>query len=115
MSDKSVTMLGVGDLMLCMPNAKSYFEMVTPTLKAADVVVGQAEIVFTSRGIPTYSEAMFPASDPRPDLAQYILRGNVRSPGRNLGHASSVSCGGGGISLRLIAAGSAHLPPQHRT
>lgn len=64
MSDKSVTMLGVGDLMLCMPNAKSYFEMVTPTLKAADVVVGQAEIVFTSRGVPTYSEAMFPASDP---------------------------------------------------
>lgn len=64
MSNKNVTMLGVGDLMLCMPDAKSYFEMVTPVLKSADVVVGQGEIVFTSRGVPSYSEAMFPPSDP---------------------------------------------------
>ena len=64
MSEKTATLLGVGDLMLCMPDADSYFKMVTPVLKAADVVVGQGEIVFTSRGVKSYSEAMFPPSDP---------------------------------------------------
>ena len=64
MSKKSVTMLGVGDLMLCMPDAKSYFTMVAPILKAADVVVGQGEILFTSRGVKSYSEAEFPPCDP---------------------------------------------------
>ena len=64
MSEKIATLLGVGDLMLCMPDADSYFKMVTPVLKAADVVVGQGEIVFTSRGVKSYSEAMFPPSDP---------------------------------------------------
>ena len=64
MSDKTATMLGVGDLMLCMPDPDSYFEMVTPTLKEADVVVGQGEIIFTDRPVKSYSEAMFPPSDP---------------------------------------------------
>lgn len=64
MSDRTATMLGVGDLMLCMPDAKSYFAMTAPILKSADVVVGQAEIAFTSRGIKSYSEAEFPACDP---------------------------------------------------
>ena len=64
MSDNTATMLGVGDLMLCMPDPDSYFEMVTPTLKEADVVVGQGEIIFTDRPVKSYSEAMFPPSDP---------------------------------------------------
>ncbi len=64
MDDKIATMLGVGDLMLCMPDPDSYFEMVTPTLKEADVVVGQGEIIFTDRPVKSYSEAMFPPSDP---------------------------------------------------
>jgi hypothetical protein len=64
MSDKTVAMLGVGDLMLCMPDADSYFDMVRPTLKEADVVVGQGEIVFTDRPVKSYSEAMFPPCDP---------------------------------------------------
>ena len=64
MSDKTATMLGVGDLMLCMPDPDSSFEMVTPTLKEADVVVGQGEIIFTDRPVKSYSEAMFPPSDP---------------------------------------------------
>ncbi len=64
MNDKTATLLSVGDLMLCMPDPDSYFAMVTPTLKEADVVVGQGEIIFTDRPVKSYSEAMFPPSDP---------------------------------------------------
>lgn len=44
-------MLAVGDLILGQPNAGAFFELAAPVLRTADVVVGQAERLFTSRGI----------------------------------------------------------------
>ncbi len=53
MSSKILTMLAVGDIMPSTP-AEPLFALVAPTLRSADVVVGQGETVFTLRGVPTY-------------------------------------------------------------
>ena len=60
MKGQPLTLLGVGDLILEKPNPDYYFSLVAPTLKKGDVVVGNGEIVFTDRGIPTFIE-MFPS------------------------------------------------------
>jgi poly-gamma-glutamate capsule biosynthesis protein CapA/YwtB (metallophosphatase superfamily) len=49
----SAILLGVGDLILDCENAESLFTLAKPVLKAADVVVGQLEFPFTSKGVIT--------------------------------------------------------------
>ena len=65
MTDRTFTMMAVGDLILDRPDAESFFEFTAPTLRSADVVVGHGEVVFTSRGMPTYTEIPAPPSDPK--------------------------------------------------
>ena len=60
MKKKSLTMLAVGDVTLERPQGEFYLSKVAPVLGAGDIVVGNAEIVFTDRGIPTFVE-MFPS------------------------------------------------------
>ena len=60
MNRKPLIMLAVGDVTLEKPNGEFFLSKVTPVLRSGDVVVGNGEIVFTSRGIPTYPE-MFPS------------------------------------------------------
>lgn len=63
--NKTLTLMAVGDLILDRPNAESFFEPSLPTLKTADVLVGQGEVVFTDRGIKTYTQVPAPPSDPK--------------------------------------------------
>ncbi|MBN1256049.1 MAG: CapA family protein [Deltaproteobacteria bacterium] len=65
MAERSLTMLATGDLVLDMPDAESFFTHVTPVLKAADVVVGQGEVVFTARGNPSFADHPAPPCDPK--------------------------------------------------
>ena len=60
MNRKPLTMLAVGDVTLEKPHGEVFLSKVAPILKSSDLVVGNGEIVFTSRGIPTYIE-MFPS------------------------------------------------------
>lgn len=48
---EALNMLAVGDLVLQLPDPESYFEFTAPLLNAADIVVGQGEVVFTDRGV----------------------------------------------------------------
>ena len=54
MTGKSLTMLAVGDLVLEDEHGERFLELVAPTLKTGNVVVGQGEVVFTARGVQTY-------------------------------------------------------------
>ena len=65
MAGKTLTMLAVGDLILDMPQAETYFDFVAPVLKSADVVVGQGEVVFTDRGFCASTDVAAPPCDPR--------------------------------------------------
>jgi len=64
MEKKALTMLAVGDISLGLPHAESFFELAAPTLRRADVVVGQVEHVFTVRGIKTRADITAPPCDP---------------------------------------------------
>jgi poly-gamma-glutamate capsule biosynthesis protein CapA/YwtB (metallophosphatase superfamily) len=64
MTDKTLTMMAVGDLILELPQAETYFTHVTPVLKSADVLVGQGEVVFTDRGFWASTDVTSPACDP---------------------------------------------------
>jgi poly-gamma-glutamate capsule biosynthesis protein CapA/YwtB (metallophosphatase superfamily) len=69
MNNRTLTMLSVGDLILFHPDSKSLFALVAPVLRSADVVVGQGEVPFTSRGITTFAKSAFthapnPVCDP---------------------------------------------------
>ncbi len=58
-------LLAVGDLILDQPQIESYFDRVAPTLRSGDLVIGQGEVVFTSRGVSTFAELMpSPPIDP---------------------------------------------------
>ncbi len=57
-------MLAVGDISLGLPNAERFFELTSPTLRQADVVVGQVEHVFTTRAINTMGIMSAPACSP---------------------------------------------------
>jgi poly-gamma-glutamate synthesis protein (capsule biosynthesis protein) len=63
--DKTLTLLAVGDLIFDRPNAESFFDLSLSTLKTADVLVGQGEVVFTDRGINTFMKVPAPHSDPK--------------------------------------------------
>jgi poly-gamma-glutamate capsule biosynthesis protein CapA/YwtB (metallophosphatase superfamily) len=58
MGAKTLTMLAVGDLILNTSEPEPLFALVAPVLKSADVIVGQVEVVFTRRGIPTWVEGI---------------------------------------------------------
>src|SRR5208283_2113145 len=60
MAGKPVTMLAVGELVLEEPRGEFFLSLAAPVLKSADIVVGQGEIVFTSRGVSTYVEMFHP-------------------------------------------------------
>jgi hypothetical protein len=64
MKQEQLTMLAVGDISLGMPKAEFFFELVAPTVRQADVVVGQVEHVFTSRPIKTRIDTTAPPADP---------------------------------------------------
>ena len=53
MLDKSVELLGVGDISLSMKNAERIFSKVSPVLRSADVVIGQLETLCTLRSVNT--------------------------------------------------------------
>jgi poly-gamma-glutamate synthesis protein (capsule biosynthesis protein) len=59
-SDKIVTLMGVGDISLHMrDHAESWFTLVTPVLKSADLVVGQLETPCTTRSTITAPWGVF--------------------------------------------------------
>jgi poly-gamma-glutamate capsule biosynthesis protein CapA/YwtB (metallophosphatase superfamily) len=60
MKGEPLTMLAVGDIILELPNAEFYLALVAPVLQSGEVVVGQGEVMFTSRGIDTFPE-FFPS------------------------------------------------------
>ncbi len=64
MNSADLTLLAVGDLILDMPQAESYFEKVAPVLRAADLAVGHVEVVFTSRGICSSTDVAAPPCAP---------------------------------------------------
>jgi hypothetical protein len=51
--NKKLTMLAVGDTVLNMAEPDKVFDLVTPILKSADVVIGQGEMIFTKRPVAT--------------------------------------------------------------
>jgi poly-gamma-glutamate capsule biosynthesis protein CapA/YwtB (metallophosphatase superfamily) len=54
MSNKTLTMMAVGDMVMSTPG-ELMFALAKPTLKTADVLVGQQEVPFTLRGINPYT------------------------------------------------------------
>jgi poly-gamma-glutamate capsule biosynthesis protein CapA/YwtB (metallophosphatase superfamily) len=64
MTDKTLTMMAVGDLILDEPQAESFFDFVAPVLRSGDVVVGQGEVAFTSRGVCSSTDVAAPPCDP---------------------------------------------------
>jgi len=60
MVEKTVTLLAVGELVLEEPNGEFFLSPAARVLKSADIVVGQGEIAFTSRGVSTYVEMFHP-------------------------------------------------------
>ena len=64
MAVKPLTMLAVGDLILGSPEPEEFFALAASVLRSADVVVGQLEVPFTSRGVNMYTELPAPACDP---------------------------------------------------
>ena len=62
MAGKSLTMLAVGDVILEVPQGEFYLSKVAHVLKLGDVVVGNGEIVFTSRGISTFVDMLAPST-----------------------------------------------------
>jgi poly-gamma-glutamate synthesis protein (capsule biosynthesis protein) len=65
-------MLAVGELVLGEKKAEDFLSLAAPVLKSADIVVGQGEIVFTSRGISTYVEMYHPYPGCPPDNMQAL-------------------------------------------
>jgi hypothetical protein len=63
MSDRTLTMLAVGDVI---PQTSQppdpLFALVAPVLRSANVVVGQGEVPFTSRGVETFAEGFLSTS-----------------------------------------------------
>lgn len=62
MTEKNLTLMAVGDIILKNQNPESYFTLVAPTLRSGDVVIGQGEIPYTNRPVRT-TETMS-AEDP---------------------------------------------------
>ncbi len=66
MTKKPLTLLAVGDI-ICDTSKpiEPLFKYAAPVLKSGDVVVGQGEIFFTSRGIDTFVDLRYPAKPAR--------------------------------------------------
>jgi poly-gamma-glutamate capsule biosynthesis protein CapA/YwtB (metallophosphatase superfamily) len=62
MDEKTVTLFAVGDIILKNENPELYFELVAPTLRSGDVVIGQGEIPYTNR--PARTTETMSAEDP---------------------------------------------------
>ena len=60
MTGKSLTLLAVGDVTLERPHGEFYLAKAAPVLRSGDVVVGNGEIVFTSRDTTKFGE-VFPS------------------------------------------------------
>jgi poly-gamma-glutamate synthesis protein (capsule biosynthesis protein) len=54
-------MLAVGDVILEEPQGEVFLSLAAPVLKTGDIVVGQGEVMFTSRGVSTFAEIGFPS------------------------------------------------------
>jgi len=61
MKGKTLTMLAVGDIILEVPKGEYYLSQVAPVLRSGDIVVGQGEVMFTSRGVSTFVEMFSPS------------------------------------------------------
>ena len=61
MTGKSLTMLAVGDVILEEPQGEFFLSLAAPILKSGDIVVGQGEEIFTSRGVSTFVEMFYPS------------------------------------------------------
>lgn len=59
MSDKTVTLLAVGDLILNHPQPEKLFEHTAPLLRAADITVGQNEVPMTREPVATCAASAF--------------------------------------------------------
>jgi len=56
-------MMAVGDIILDTPKpAEQFFELVKPVLAQSDLAVGQCEVLYTSRGIPTFIDPRYPST-----------------------------------------------------
>lgn len=64
MPTRTATMLAVGDIILRMPDAESYFKLVASVLKSADVAVGNQEGIFTARREASFLHVGTPPCDP---------------------------------------------------
>jgi hypothetical protein len=60
MGERSLTILAVGDLIFDSRDANTLAQHVEPILAAGDVVVGQLEALFTTRGAKQYAEVPAP-------------------------------------------------------
>jgi poly-gamma-glutamate synthesis protein (capsule biosynthesis protein) len=56
MTGNSLTILAFGDLILEEPHGDYFLNLVAPILKSGDIVIGQGEVVFTSRGVKMFVE-----------------------------------------------------------
>lgn len=72
MNKKTLTLLAVGDIIPSMPNPENAFALVAPTLKSADILIGQGEVPFTTRPAVTaawsglgYPDAISRVCDPK--------------------------------------------------
>ena len=79
MGSKDLTLLAVGDLVLYHDDPKSLFSSVAAVLKSGDVVVGQVEVPYTLRGVPTFARSGFghmpnPANNPK-DISALVYAG----------------------------------------
>ncbi len=72
MDDKSVTLFAVGDIILKNEDPESYFQLVAPTLKKGDVVIGQGEIPYTKH--PERTTETISAEDPE-SMRAYVYSG----------------------------------------
>ena len=73
MSEKKVTLLAVGDLILNHPEPEKLFEHTADVLRAADITVGQNEVPLTRRPVATCAASAFirmPAFVVDPDVAK---------------------------------------------
>ena len=64
MPSETFSIFAVGDLILDDPEPESLSDLVEPMLKSAQVVVGQLEVMFTSRGERQNTEIPAPPCDP---------------------------------------------------
>lgn len=63
-NSNTLTLLAVGDIGFRSPDSQSLFDFVSPTLKSADVVIGQGEYPYSLRGSGTFVDMFFCHDEP---------------------------------------------------